>query len=523
MVRCGGVDTRTRVDTTTIRDLVTTLKPGKPKERTVFRIPNVGYHCKYIVHNASVSNTVRAVAERVFRVEGNGGFIPPPPGDAKIFRARLGDFRRRLCKELGSATRLNYDQLVDLYFGRKKTIYKNATDSLRLEPIELKDSRINAFVKGEKVRVTDAKPDPAPRIIQPRKPRYNAELGTFLKHIEHRVYEAIAEVLGDITVTKGLNTEQLGVVVERKFHRFRNCVAVGLDASRFDQHVRRYALEWEHSVYLNMYRGEDKALLARLLKMQLRNRCAAHCGDGVVKYTTDGCRMSGDMNTALGNCLLMCAMVHAYCGERGVQFELINNGDDCVVFMEAADVDRFNCGLVDWFKQMGFTMKVEAPVDVVEKIEFCHMHPVHNGEQYVMVRNFPECLDKDSNSILPIPNVTAAKNWFKDIGDCGAALTAGVPVVQAYYGMLRRWGEGARGFGNHSSRETGMWFLAQGLTPRDRTVMDHARWSFYLAFGITPDMQVSLERSYERMCCPSFIEDVKHCPTTEYGHRSWVA
>jgi len=413
---------------------------------------------------------------------------------------------------------MTYEELVACYHGRKKTIYEQATQSLREEPVTKRDAVIKAFVKAEKVQVTPAKPDPAPRIIQPRQPRFNAELGTYVKHIEKPIYAAIARVFGNTTVAKGMNADQVGVLLQQKFSKFKNPVAVGLDASRFDQHVRRFALRWEHSVYLNMYVGPDKRKLAWLLKQQLRNVCRAFLPDGKIKYKTDGCRMSGDMNTALGNCLLMCAMVWTHARERGVAIELINNGDDCVVLMESENLERYTDGLEEWFTQMGFTMKVERPVYTLEKIEFCKTQPVLIDGVARMVRAVPVSIDKDLNSLLPINDILALKNWAKDIGYCGLALTSGIPVVQEFYQTLARWGQGAKGFNNSILVDSGMFFLSIGMESKYIQVSDSTRYSFYLAFDISPDVQVSLEKEYSILECAQFTHQ-RYPAATDYGHR----
>jgi hypothetical protein len=56
-----------------------------------------------------------------------------------------------------------------------------------------------------------------------------------------------------------------------------------------------------------MFRSKE---LAELLKWQLQNKGFARTIDGLIKYSVEGCRMSGDMNTALGNCTIMCALVY---------------------------------------------------------------------------------------------------------------------------------------------------------------------------------------------------------------------
>jgi hypothetical protein len=90
------------------------------------------------------------------------------------------------------------------------------------------------------------------------------------------------------------------------------------------------------------------------------------------------------------------------------------------------------------------------------------------------------------------------KGWFSAVGDGGVAVAAGVPVLQAFYAMYLRWGEG------HHSRiltpeVTGMSFLAKGLVKEAAEVTEEARYSFFCAFGITPDTQIAVEEYFNTL------------------------
>lgn len=145
---------------------------------------------------------------------------------------------------------------------------------------------------------------------------------------------------------------------------------MGLDASRFDQHVSQDALKVEHKVWNRMTPGTCRPHLRRLLSMQLQNHGIAYLEGLKVKYTTDGCRMSGDMNTSSGNCMLMCLMLGSYLDTLKIKYRFANNGDDCVVIIDKRNLSKIS-NLQTWFLKMGFTMKVEKPVFEFEKIEFC--------------------------------------------------------------------------------------------------------------------------------------------------------
>lgn len=461
-----------------------------------------------IVHNNSLVNVVRGLAERVYNVERGGVFQRPPQPTPEAY-GRLATFTSKLVDACGSSTRISYEQFVALYSGRKASIYQQAVDSLAARPVRKQDAYMSTFVKAEKVVPTASKPDPAPRVIQPRNTRYNTELGRFLKPLETRLCNAIKHIWGGGTpvVMKGLTVEGVAHALRAKWDTFKKPVAVGLDASRFDQHVSVPALQWEHGVYTRLFHNSERRLLSRLLQWQLINKGFARTAEGSVRYTVNGCRMSGDMNTSLGNCLIMCGLVYTLAQERGLHVELANNGDDCVVIMEASDLGAFSEGLESWFLDFGFSMKVEAPVHVFEHIEFCRMHPVNAGDAWVMVRNPLDAIKRDCTTILSMPNLAAVSTWWKAIGDGGSAITGGIPVFQAMYAKLASHGVTSNLRNDTWLSETGFMRLRSHRT--SRTVLPLTRYSFWLAFGITPDAQEEFEREFNPQCiwapgeCPS--------------------
>jgi len=381
---------------------------------------------------------------------------------------------------------------VETYDGRKKTIYENAAKEFTLEGVTRRDAEVQAFVKAEKTNFT-AKPDPAPRIIQPRRPKYNVAVGVYLKALEHPLYNSMRKAWKGTHVMKNVNADEMGARFQKEWQRFRHPVAIGLDASRFDQHCSQCALRWEHGVYLRAFHNCPE--LARLLSYQLVNKCSAYLEDGVLKYTTDGCRMSGDMNTGMGNCLIMCALVNCYMGELGLRkFSLLNNGDDCVLIVECKNLSRLST-LPDWFLDFGYTMKVEDPVFELEKIEFCQMHPVRTGERTTMVRNLQTAMAKDLVTIKNVNNPGAWNAYRKLISDCGIAMNGDIPVMGAFYDMLGRGAERAA----NDPYTQGIQFAAHGLHHKRADPTVTARLSFETAFGLTPPEQTALEHYFDNL------------------------
>jgi len=212
--------------------------------RRFFQVVGLSLPNNYLVHNSSLNNLARGVLTRVLLVKGK----PSPKPAIGIYRERLRFFRDSILKRFSSTTPVDRQTFVEYYKGRRKTLYQRAVDSLLSSSIRPRDALIKAFVKAEFIN-SDDKPDPDPRVISPRDPRYNVEVGRYLRPIEHRIYSAIEDIFGEPTVLKGYNAQEIGRIFATKWAKYRDPVAIGLDASRFDQHVSVEALKWEHSVY----------------------------------------------------------------------------------------------------------------------------------------------------------------------------------------------------------------------------------------------------------------------------------
>jgi len=474
----------------------TELTTGIPKVRTIWRVSGPGIRADYGVHNNNYPNVRRGLYERVlYRVGGEAALFPPTAA-AGVFEERLAGVRDQLAGVCGSVRRVTRQEFVEMYTGRKRTIYENATASLAARQLTRADSFMSTFVKCEKIDFS-AKPDPAPRVIQPRSPRYNVEVGRSLKQMEGRICEGVAEVWGGPTILKGRNAKGVAEGLRGMWDQFADPVAVDLDATRFDQHVSVAALEWEHSVYLALSDPKDRPTLARLLAWQLRNRGYARTADGTVVYEVAGRRMSGDMNTGMGNCLLMCCMIYAYARHVGVKCRLGNNGDDCVVVMERRDAKRFVASLEKYFLDFGFVMEVGKVVDTFEEVCYCQTQPVWGPDGWVMIRDPRKSIDKDLVSVLDLGTPTSGRKWAHAVGSCGLAMTGGTPL-QEFYLLLQRSGQRGN-VGEHPWMDGGFQRLSAGMQMSEGDVSPETRASFWRAFGILPDTQVAMEEVWAGM------------------------
>jgi len=492
-----------------------TRRLGLTKKRSYVRVAGVSPDIDVVPFNHKISTLERAVKERVFCVKNvksktglTDEFVSPPRPVTNAF-SRLGETRKLLGTYLPSTAPITAHQFVESYRGRKKKVYAQALEEMEMGKSSLaEDAKVKVFIKYEKTDRT-SKADPVPRVISPRDPKFNIRLGKYLKPLEERIFKSLGRLFGHRTVMKGMDVFQVADCLREKWDMFRHPVAVGLDASRFDQHVSVDALKFEHGVYLDCFKRKvHKKKLDSILKHQLVNHCTGYAEDGVLSYTTEGTRMSGDMNTSLGNCVLMVSMIHAYLVDRGVNGQLANNGDDCVVFMEREDLGKFSDGLFDWFWDMGFNMAIEAPVYEFEEIEFCQCKPVHDLEKWRMCRNPWSAIAKDSVLLKNDISMNYFRLWLNAVGTGGLSIAGGMPIFQAFYQMFVRNGitsyRKSRGNKNVelTSDELMPWFMREvGLKgcAKARPITDEARASFWAAFGVTPDEQILLEGYYEKL------------------------
>lgn len=453
-----------------------------------------------VCHN-NIAVLVRALVERYFLCkEVDGSYRAALHVAPNGYNGRyLKEFRSAVLLTMPKLPRLSYQQVVNMYKGPKRRTYQAAMLSIYHTPLSEKDSFLTSFVKFGKQDVGKAG-----RVINPRSPRYNLELGRFIKHAEHHFFRSINKAFGGrtkATVIKGFNADVSASILHQKWLQFDKPVALGLDASKFDMHVSQVALNFEHTFYKSLFPGSQR--LKQLLKWQLVNRGTAYLPDGKVKFCMNGTRSSGDLNTSLGNCIIMCSLVYAYAKERNVDVELANNGDDCVVFMESSNLNQFMVGFDNWFVTKGFSMTLEDPVYMFDRVEFCQTKPVLLQTGWRMMRNHDAILTKDPMCLVPINNDKSYRKWLGAVGECGLNCSYGSPVQQAFYQCLLRNGcKASEGYKAAIFNGTSM--ATRACVNQATVVTPESRVSYYYAFGILPDLQIEMERYYARLKIDSF-------------------
>lgn len=452
-------------------------------ERAIRFVRGLGSGVKYCVYSGNIKNLAHGIVERVLRVKNSNGELGETPAPVDGCFDRLSRLRSKLVVNLSPTTVVRPWVYPELYTGRKRAIYQRAVESLKRRGISARDAIVNTFVKAEKVIWKPA--GAVPRVIQPRSARYNVEVGRYLKLFEKELLRGFKKTFGYDVIVKGKNATATAECIRESWDKYRRPMGVGLDASRFDQHVSQDALRFEHSVYNAVF---SDPYLAELLEMQLVNHGRAYVGNNKVSYTTNGCRMSGDMNTGMGNCLLMSLITLGYCESKGLDARLVNNGDDCVLITEAGQLKQLD-DLDKWFLDFGFKLTRETPVYEFEGIEFCQTHPVWTESGWRMTRNPHSAPSKDLVSLQSWQSGADVANWRAAIGRCGTELTTGVPFWQSFYEKIGV--DGGKIGVDERVRESGLGFMAKGVQGCE--ISEASRVSFWRAFGMLPDVQIALE------------------------------
>lgn len=437
------------------------------------------------VHTNCVCNEIVSASNRVL------GATPQP---TRRGLAELKNESKMLARQHGHREPWTLEAVLDSFKGVRRKRYELAYQSLAINPLSPSDGRIQSFVKAEKFDPA-AKENPDPRMIQARSPRYNLVVAKYLRPIEHIIYNLLDDD-GDRVVAKGMNQVARAAAVLKCFSAFREAVCFSLDCSRWDKHVKRGVLSIEHGFYRAVIGGSPE--LDKLLSWQLVNRCRTAGG---VKYMVNGGRMSGDINTALGNCLLMVLMCRAAMRRIGVYYKLLDDGDDVLVFVEGSNFDRVSGEIAKIFLDYGQELKIENIARKPSDVLFCQSRIVHNGLDWIMVRDWRKVLSHACCGTKHWNNPAEVRPMMGLIGAGELALNLGVPILQEFALALKRCSRGL--VAKLTNADTGLVYrlkaefgdeLEPVLRYQPRVVTAVARAAFTAAFGVSEWEQVAIEK-----------------------------
>lgn len=361
----------------------------------------------------------------------------------------------------------------------KGKIYKEAYHELQFRPLNEKDARVNMFVKAEKLPI-DSLEDPLtkdPRAIQFRAPVYSAQLAKYTLALEKTFY------LTTPGATKGMDGAAKGRTLSDMISKYADPVFLELDCSRFDAHVSTQLLKCEHSFYNHVY---SDAGLARMLRMQLINRGWTRTG---MRYTVKGGRMSGDMNTALGNNVLQWGMINVWLKECGVnKFDFIFDGDDSVIVIESTVVDLISEDIYN--KLFGMKAKLKV-VRALSDIEYCKGHFFGEVGDLKFGRDPMVAILKDIYTTKLLVNNKQLSDYMYTLGLCMAHQYSRIPIMWKLANEIRaKYPSGSVAQSLIGEYNRGHAFKAEPPPLSYRSTLDSYGWSIAHQLRIEKSIKV---------------------------------
>lgn len=466
-------------------------------------------------HYDCAHNRLRSAIGRVISVV-------PKPSLAGV--ARLKESAAWLMQKLPFIPAQDIHKMPSRYSGGKKKRYEEAVDKFLRSGLHKGDAHCAMFVKSDRLDAA-AKVNPDPRAIQFRGAKYCVALAQYLQPIEHFIYEMSCFCKGvphTRNIAKGLNQMQRAELLRVKMSHFISPVVISLDASRFDKHVGVELLKVEHSIY--SWCNPDK-FFRFLLTLQLLNIIHAKFG---LKYLAAGRRMSGDMNTALGNCLLMLLMLLCFCLFLVLEkWDCLDDGDDCLLIIELEDLQRVQANVSSHFLEYGMVMKLENVAYSLHEVVFCKSSVIEvAGARVKFVRDYRVVISKALTGIRHWQDPNYRIKVLRANGLCELVLNLGVPVLQSFAMCIIR-NVGRKGdvrvasdqYQYRVSRELkGLGIQLTDVKPREVTWA--ARESFATAFKCDISEQMLYERFFDAWTFD--VQGLNHFGD-EWDVQSWLS
>jgi len=269
---------------------------------------------------------------------------------------------------------------------------------------------------------------------------------------------------------------------------------VAIDCSRWDQHCSAPVLELEHACYVRLYGGDVR--LAALMRQQLDNRGTTMHGG---RYSCYGRRMSGDANTASGNCLLMAAMVRALMRSLDMdEWDVLVDGDNAHLFVCEDYLQRVLAAMGPVFLSFGQELGDTSVHRTWQDVPMGQQKSVWADDRWVMVPSPSRVLSGTFVSNKHYHERKGGRRAARTIAQAMLVLYRGVPVLQSFaLGALRategvKWLDSALDdYQTDTLRQLagrGDWHVTgpADITPKARETME-------LVWGVTKERQIALE------------------------------
>jgi hypothetical protein len=483
--------------------------------------PVSGLHTCY-VHNNCVGNEEASLCNRHLQE------LPEPT------REGIRGMRRHALRAMAvfePVAPISPEEFWKDYSGPKRSRYVNAWESLKTQPLRRSDAYLSSFIKAEKTNPF-AKCNPDPRLIQARSPRYNIEVGRWLRPM-FKQFKKLKDPVGTRIIVKGLNMVDRAALAVEKWSRFDCPVWIKMDASRFDAHLALPKLLILHSVYNHCARDRE---FARRLAWQRKNRGRTAGG---IRYTSIGRRCSGDFDTGDGNSLDMTFEVKDVMEYLGIhKWAGSIDGDDVGIIIERKHLGYFRKNISQAFLRLGTEMKVEGIAFELSEVSQCQSSLLELEPcKWLFVRDWKKVLSQDTSGMKHWGQPSVVRSMLKTVGIGSLAMFVGLPILQEYALALLRLGGNSKVRSDlillddlaHrfqvECRDAFNQFAMGNVRPK--FVSTFARLSFARTFGVTTEQQLHIECSLRRWQLSSELpklfdsewdnrwEDLRHPDNTE--------
>lgn len=444
------------------------------------------------VHSPCHHNLAEGLRLRTMRA-----FEPATASGLRHFGVVMRLLRRVSFARIGHLQVASVQSVVESYkVARLRVRYEAAALSLQQDgPATPKDARVKAFVKGEKLLRYKVN---KPRVIMGRDPRYNLELATYLKPLEHVLYPALRGFGSKFLtrtrlVGKGLNGYERAALIRKKLYSRPGLVAVEIDGVSFESHFCKSVLQSEHSFYVSFYQGDAAKRLAQLLSWQLEFNGRGEAG---LKFTAEGVRASGDFNTGLGNTLVMLSLVYMVAQRCPGKFDVLADGDNALLFIPECHLGVWRDRVAEVCGTAGFEMTIEQPTADMRRVVFGQSKPFFDGDRWKMVRDPLKVLSHAASGYQHYHDLRGGVKVLKSVAYCEAVLGAGVPILQAYAQALLAATSGFTFSKAEPEDYLYRQLVSKGIdwaAARVMPVTARARVDFEVSFGISPEDQVRWE------------------------------
>nr|QTJ63706.1 RNA-dependent RNA polymerase [Dipteran tombus-related virus] len=215
-------------------------------------------------------------------------------------------------------------------------------------------THLNTFTKIEKTKTSTYKP---PRLIQPRHQSFNIEYGRFIKPLEIALTK---HHTNKHNFGKG-NYDEIASRIDKLRKRYRYYTEG--DHKTFDAHVTVEHLKLTHRFYQKCYNNFPG--INKLARKTLNNYCVTNYG---MKIKIHGTRMSGDVDTSIGNSLINLAILRECIARLNIKGDAIVNGDDFILFTNKPIPNKIMTAML---RQYNMETEMAPSTTNIHTVEFC--------------------------------------------------------------------------------------------------------------------------------------------------------